>query len=151
LHKSIPLNATTPRQLSTIDSQLSARTHLHGRGCGDGLALGVALGGGGVGDPGELGVGVTVGVAVDGGVCVAEGDGVGGIVAVGVAEGVCVGVGVGDPGELGVGVGDGVPPPVTAARISIRPQPNTLFGGPAAPHCVLEINTAVSFRASRLA
>jgi hypothetical protein len=28
-------------------------------------------------------------------------------------------------------VGD---PPLTAAKISTRPQPYTLFGGPAAPH-----------------
>ena len=59
------------------------------------------------------------------------------------AEGVPVAVGVG----LGLGVGDGVP---TAAAISIRPQPYTLFGGPAAPHWVEEINTAELFRASRL-
>jgi hypothetical protein len=52
---------------------------------------------------------------------------------------VAVGVGVDSPhgvaldagvGET-VGVGAGVP---TAAAISIRPQPNTLFGGPAVPH-----------------
>jgi hypothetical protein len=36
-------------------------------------------------------------------------------------------------------VGD---PPLTAARISIRPQPYTLFGGPAVPHWVEEIKTA---------
>jgi hypothetical protein len=35
---------------------------------------------------------------------------------------------------VAVGVGVGVPPPLTAARISTRPQPYTLFGGPAAPH-----------------
>jgi hypothetical protein len=56
-----------------------------------------------------------------------------------VAEAVGVAVGVDTPhgvaldtgvGET-VGVGAGVP---TAAAISIRPQPNTLFGGPAVPH-----------------
>ena len=62
----------------------------------------------------------------------------GGVVGVGVtlpwehAEAVAVGDGVG----LGVGVGDGVP---TAAAISTRPQPYTLFGGPAVPHVVSEI------------
>jgi hypothetical protein len=40
-----------------------------------------------------------------------------------------VGVAVG----VAVGVGVGVPPP-TAAKISTRPQPYTLFGGPASPH-----------------
>jgi hypothetical protein len=39
----------------------------------------------------------------------------------------------------------------TAAAISIRPQPYTLFGGPAVPHCVEEIKTAELFKASRLA
>jgi hypothetical protein len=34
---------------------------------------------------------------------------------------------------VAVGVGVGVPPP-TAAKISTRPQPKTLFGGPASPH-----------------
>ena len=60
------------------------------------------------------------------------------------AEGVPVAVGVG----LGVAVGDGIP---TAAAISIRPQPYTLFGGPAVPHWVEEIKTAWLFKASRLA
>ena len=36
---------------------------------------------------------------------------------------------------VGVGVGVGVPL-VTAARMFTRPQPYTLFGGPAVPHCV---------------
>ena len=49
---------------------------------------------------------------------------------------------------LGVAVGDGLP---TAAAISMRPHPYTLFGGPAEPHCVEEINTAELFNASRLA
>ena len=31
------------------------------------------------------------------------------------------------------------PPALTAARISTRPHPKTLFGGPAAPHWVEEI------------
>jgi hypothetical protein len=44
-------------------------------------------------------------------------------------------------------VGD---PPPTAASISTRPQPNTLLGGPAVPHCVEEINTAELFKALRL-
>ena len=35
--------------------------------------------------------------------------------------------------SVAVGVGVGVPPP-TAAKISTRPQPYTLFGGPAVPH-----------------
>lgn len=61
-------------------------------------------------------------------------------VAVGVEVAVAVGVGVGDCGgddgvgevvAVGVGVGD---PPLTAAKISTRPQPNTLLGGPAVPH-----------------
>ena len=60
------------------------------------------------------------------------------------AEGVPVAVGVG----LGLGVGDGVP---TAAAISTRPQPYTLFGGPAVPHWVEDIKTAWLFKASRLA
>ena len=50
-------------------------------------------------------------------------------VAVGVTVTVGVGVSVGDV----VGVGDGDP---TAARISTRPQPTTLFGGPGVPHCL---------------
>ena len=74
-----------------------------------------------------LGVGVGVGVAV-----------------APHAEGVAVAVGVG----VGVAVGDGVP---TAAAISTRPHPYTLFGGPAVPHCVEEMNTAELFKASRLA
>ena len=82
--------------------------------------------GGGVGR--GLGVGANLGVGVGLGVDVA----------------VAVAVGVG----VGVAVGDGVP---TAAAISMRPQPYTLFGGPAAPHCVEEINTAELFKASRLA
>jgi hypothetical protein len=79
---------------------------LYGRGTGVGRGLGVGP---------ALGVGVTRGVDV--------GDAV--AVAVGLAVGVAVGV--------DVGVGVGVPPP-TAAKISTRPQPNTLFGGPASPH-----------------
>ena len=45
-------------------------------------------------------------------------------------------------------MGGGLP---TAAAISMRPQPYTLFGGPAVPHCVEVINTAELFKASRLA
>ena len=56
-------------------------------------------------------------------------------VAVATAVAVAVAVAVG----VGVGVGD---PPLTAARISTRPQPYTLFGGPAVPHWVEEIKTA---------
>ena len=47
--------------------------------------------------------------------------------------GVGRGVAVGDAVAVAVGVGVGVPPP-TAAKISTRPQPYTLFGGPASPH-----------------
>jgi hypothetical protein len=108
-----------------------------GRGLavGPGLAVGVGLG---VGVAVAVAVAVGVAVAVAVGVTVAVGDAVGPH-----AEGVPVAVGVG----LGVAVGDGVP---TAAAISTRPQPYTLFGGPAVPHCVEEINTAELFKASRL-
>ena len=78
----------------------------------------------------DLGVGVGLGVEV--------------AVAVPLAVAVAVAVGVG----LGDGFGDGVP---TAAAISTRPQPYTLFGGPAVPHWVEEIKTAWLFKASRLA
>ena len=81
----------------------------------------------------DLGVGVGLGVELA--VAVA--------VAVGVAVAVAVAVAV------GLGVGVGVPP--TAAKISIRPQPYTLLGGPASPHWVDEIKTAELFKASRLA
>ena len=111
-----------------------------GGGVGRGLAVGPDLG---------VGVGLGVGVVVAVDVAVAVGVAVAVAVGVGVgvgphAEAVAVAVGVG----LGVAVGDGVP---TAAAISIRPQPYTLFGGPAVPHCVEEINTAELFKASRLA
>jgi hypothetical protein len=110
-----------------------------GVGVGRAVAVGVGVG---VGVDVAVAVAVAVGVAV--GVCVA--------VAVAVAVGVNVGVGVtvavGDSNRLavgeavgvgvavavGVGVGD---PPPTAAKISSRPQPYTLFGGPALPHAVL--------------
>jgi hypothetical protein len=110
-----------------------------GGGVGRGLAVGPDLG---------VGVGLGVGVVVAVDVAVAVGVAVAVAVGVGVgvgphAEAVAVAVGVG----LGVAVGDGVP---TAAAISIRPQPYTLFGGPAVPHCVEEINTAELFKASRL-
>jgi hypothetical protein len=111
-----------------------------GRGLGLGTALGVELA---VAVAVAVGVAVAVADAVGVGVCVTVDDGDG--VAVGPhADGVPVAVGVG----LGVGVGDGVP---TAAAISMRPQPYTLFGGPAVPHWVEEINTAELFNASRLA
>jgi hypothetical protein len=98
----------------------------HGRGCGVGRGLGVALGGVGVGVP-------------DGGV------------AVGVAVGVTLGVGVVVGVAVAVGVGVGEPPPWTAARISTRPQPKTLFGGPASPHWIEERKCAALFIAVRLA
>ena len=92
----------------------SPRPDPHGRGCGVGRDLGVALGG-------AVAVAVAVGV------------GDGGMVSLAVGVGVGDGDGVGDPGELGVGlglggtvavgVGDGVPPPCTAVRMLIRPQP----------------------------
>ena len=115
-----------------------------GRGLGVGADLGVD-----VGVELAVGVGVAVAVAVAVAVGVAVGVGVNVGVGVGVADGahaagVAVGLGVG----LGVGVGDGVP---TAAAMSTRPQPYTLFGGPAAPHCTEEINTAALSSASRLA
>lgn len=136
----------------------------HGRGCGVGRGLGVALGvavavGEGVGGMVSLGVGVGLGktVAVAVAVAVGEGDagtlgvavGLGGIVPVGVGVGVVAPQGVALDAGVGetVGVGGGVP---TAAAISIRPQPKTLFGGPAVPHSVDEIKTAESFKASRL-
>jgi hypothetical protein len=39
---------------------------------------------------------------------------------------------------------------VTAARISTRPQPVTLFGGPADPHSLYAIKWAASFSTVRL-
>jgi len=79
----------------------------HGRrGTGVGRCLGVTFGL-------AVGVGLTVGVGL----------------AVGVTVTVGVGVSIGDV----VGVGDGDP---TAERISTRPQPTTLFGGPGVPHCL---------------
>jgi hypothetical protein len=68
---------------------------------------------------------------------VGRGLGVGVTVPVDVAVAVAVGVGVGDP-------------PLTASNMSTRPHPYTLFGGPAVPHCVEEINTAELFKALRL-
>jgi hypothetical protein len=50
---------------------------------------------------------------------------------------------------VAVGVGEG-DPPVTAANMSTRPHPYTLFGGPAVPHSVEVINTAELFKALRL-
>ena len=46
-----------------------------------------------------------------------------------------IGPGVGVGVVVGVAVGVGVPP-VTADRISTRPQPKMLFGDPAEPHWV---------------
>ena len=132
------LPLTTDRQ--SLESFAPAKLYGLGPGVGRGLAVGADLGVGvGLGVEVAVAVGVAVGVAVAVGVEVGVG------VAVGPhAEGVAVAVGVG----LGVGVGEGVP---TAAAMSIRPQPYTLFGGPAVPHCVEEINTAELFKASRLA
>lgn len=104
-----------------------AQLRAYGLGAGVGRPLGVGT---------DLGVGVGLGVELA--VAVAVG------VAVADADAVAVAVAV------GLGVGVGVPPP-TAAKISIRPQPYTLFGGPAVPHWVEEINTAELFKASRLA
>jgi len=138
----------------------------HGRECGVGRGLGVALGGAvavgeGVGGMVSLGVGVglggTVAVAVAVAVAVGEGDagtlgvgvGLGGIVPVGVGVGVVAPQGVALDAGVGekVGVGGGVP---TAVAIFTRPQPKTLFGGPSVPHSVDEIKTAELFKASRL-
>jgi hypothetical protein len=49
---------------------------------------------------------------------------------------------------VGVGVGD---PPLTAANMSTRPHPYTLFGGPGVPHWVDVIKCAALFIAVRLA
>ena len=99
-----------------------------GRGSEVGRGLGVTFGrGAGVGLPVAVGVAVTVGVALA--VTVAVGVTVAVAVAVGVTVTVGVGVSVGDV----VGVGEGDP---TAERISTRPQPTTLFGGPGVPHCL---------------
>ena len=119
-----------------------------GGGVGRGLGVGANLGVG-VGLGVELAVAVAVAVAVGVAVAVAVAVPVAVVVGVGDAvgphaEGVAVAVGVG----VGVAVGDGVP---TAAAISMRPQPYTLFGGPASPHDVSEIKCAVLFKASRLA
>jgi hypothetical protein len=115
---------------SPIASNFSPANYGLGRGCGVGRGLGVALG---------VAVAVAVGVAVGVTLGVVVGVTLGVVVAVGVAVGVAVAV--------GVGVGE---PPPTAARISTRPQPYTLFGGPAAPHRVEEIKWAELFKASRL-
>ena len=66
---------------------------------------------------------------------------------------ICPGVGVGVGVEVGVPVGVGVGvgiPLVTAARISIRPQPKMLFGDPPVPQWVEAIRTAALFKAARL-
>src|SRR5258708_40174658 len=84
-----------------------------------------------------------------------DGVGVNAAVAVGVADAACVAVGVAVAVAVavavGVGVGVGDPPPPTAAKISTRPEPYTLFGGPAVPHWVEGIKTAWLFNQSRLA
>ena len=137
--RSLPLHLTAGRLRKEgtrefpITSPFNLLTYLQGRGCGVGRGLGIALGvavGVGVGDRGgSLGVGVGEGKSVG------VGDGLGGGVVVAVA--------------VAVGVGDGPPP--TAAKISTRPQPYTLFGGPASPHWVSLMCTAELFNASRLA
>lgn len=99
-----------------------------------GYSLSVAPYGRGAGVGRGLAVGWDLGVGVGRGVAVAVG--------VGLIVGVAVGVAV------GVGVGVGEPP--TAAKMSTRPQPYTLFGGPASPHSVEAILTAELFKASRL-
>ena len=83
-----------------------------------------------------VGVALTVAVAVDVGV---------GVGVVG-PQGVALDTGVGET----LGVGPGVP---TAAAISIRPQPKTLFGGVGPPggHAAESIPTAELSKASRLA
>jgi hypothetical protein len=80
---------------------------------------------------------------------VGRGLAVGADLGVGVGRGVDVGDAVAVAVAVGVGVGVGVPPP-TAAKISTRPQPYTLFGGPASPQSVEAIWTAELFIASRL-
>jgi hypothetical protein len=141
------------------DSQatLRGRKNFYGLGggaVGRGLGVGVVLPTGGVGVGVSEGVGVAVGVAEAMAVAVA--------VAVGVAltAAVDVAVGVGVVGPQGValdagvgetlGVGPGVP---TAAAISTRPQPKTLFGGVGPPggHKAESIPTAELSNASRLA
>ena len=104
---------------------------------GRGLGVGVAR----AGVPLGIGVAVAVGVALTVTVAVAVAVGVG-VVA---PHGVAVDGGVGETN----GVGPGVP---TAAAISIRPQPKTLFGGVGPPggHAVESISTAELFKASRL-
>ena len=72
-------------------------TQCHGRGCGVGRGLGVAL-------DGAVAVGVAVGEGVVSGI-------------------LGVGLGLGGTVAVAVGVGDGVPPPCTAVRMLIRPQP----------------------------
>jgi len=105
-----------------------------------GVPLGVGVGLGGIVVV-AVAVAVAVGVALTATVAVAVAVGVG-VVA---PHGVAVDGGVGETN----GVGPGVP---TAAAISIRPQPKTLFGGVGPPggHAVESISTAVLSKASRL-
>ena len=104
-HQRLPVVRAGYKRLVTTTRNRTAKFYGLGKGVGRGLADGAVLG-----------------VGVGRGVAVAD------AVAVGLVVGVAVAVGV------AVGVGVGVPPPATAARISTRPQPYTLFGGPAAPH-----------------
>ena len=79
----------------------------------------------------ECRAGVSVGWPVPEGVAVGVTLGVGLGVVLAVRVVVTVGVAVGI--DVAVGVADGVP---TASAISTRPQPATLFGEPAVPHCL---------------
>ena len=111
-----------------------------GRGVGRGLAIGPDLGDG-------VGPGVAVGDAVAVGVAVAVGEAHSPD-----RESLPLLFRYPDYGRGGgVGRGRGTVVRFTAARRSSRPQPKTLFGGPASPHWVEEIKCAVWFKASRLA
>jgi hypothetical protein len=105
-------------------AKILPRRNFYGRGTGVGRGLT---------DGATLGVGVGLTVAVGDGDAVTVGLGVAVAVAVAVAVGLAVAVAVAVAVGVAVGVGVGVPPP-TAAKMSTRPQPYTLFGGPAPPH-----------------
>src|SRR4029077_673121 len=139
--------ATTDHRSPITDHKKSSRLgEIYGRGTGVGRGLAIGP---------DLGHGVGRGVAV------AD------AVAVGLAVGVAVAVGEAHSPDReslpvlfrypdygrggGVGRGRGAAVRFTAARRSSRPQPKTLFGGPAPPHWVEEIKCAVWFKASRLA
>ena len=116
----VPELARFSRELPRCRMLVTAHLCRYGRGpgvgrglvVGPGRTVGVGLGeevGVGVAVPAAVAVGVAVAVAVD--VGVADAAAVAVAVAVAVALAVAVGVGVGDP------------PPLTAAKISTRPQP----------------------------